>query len=85
MESSLEIFRRLFCFGQPGEGFPVWVVGAVLAGFLIQFLGGRIFAVFVSVQSKLPWPVQALVLALLAGLILNMGPDGVLPFIYFQF
>lgn len=85
MESSFEIFRRLACFVQPGEGFSAWVAVAILAGFLIQIFGGLVFSVFVNVQSRLPWPIQALVLALLAGLILNMGPDGVLPFIYFQF
>ena len=28
---------------------------------------------------------QAVVLALVGGFILKMGPDGVMPFIYFQF
>ena len=45
----------------------------------------RLFAAFVDVQERLPWAVQAVVLALVGGFILKMGPDGVMPFIYFQF
>ena len=85
MERSLEILRRVFVFGQSGEGFPVLVIPAVLAGLLIQIVGGRLFRAFVGVQTRLPWAAQALVLALLGGLILKLGPDGVMPFIYFQF
>ena len=85
MGRSLEILRRIAFFGQSGEGFPALVVPAVLVGLAIQLWGARLFAMFVDVQERLPWPVQALVLALLGGFILKMGPDGVMPFIYFQF
>lgn len=85
MERSLEILRRIFQFGQPGDGFPVLVIPAILAGFLIQLYGRHLFYAFIHMQERLPWYVQAFVLSLIGGLILKMGPDGVMPFIYFQF
>ena len=85
MERSLEILRRVFVFGQPGEGFPLLVIPAVLIGLALQLFGARLFAAFVDAQERLPWAVQAVVLALVGGFILKMGPDGVMPFIYFQF
>ncbi len=85
MERSLEILRRIFLFGQPGDGFPSLVLPAILAGLLVQMFGKRLFDTFIGVQERLPWFAQAVVLALLGGLILKMGPDGVMPFIYFQF
>lgn len=85
MDRSLEIIRRMLDVGAPGEGFPVLVIPAILTGFFIQVVGKYVFSGFVAMQERLPWPVQAFVLALLGGLILNMGPDGVLPFIYFKF
>ncbi len=85
MERSLEILRRLLFFGQPGEGFPLLVVPAVAAVLLVQLYGARLFRGFVDMQDRLPWAAQAVVLALLGGFILRMGPDGVMPFIYFQF
>lgn len=85
MERSLEILRRLLFFGQPGEGFPLLAVPAVAAGLLVQMYGARLFRAFVDMQDRLPWAAQAVVLAIAGGFILRMGPDGVMPFIYFQF
>ncbi len=85
MDRSLEILRRIFLFGQPGEGFQMLVIPAVLIGLAIQIWGARLFTFFVDMQERLPWPVQAAVLALVGGFVLKMGPDGVMPFIYFQF
>ncbi len=85
MDRALEIIRRVCCFGLPGEGFPVAAVPAVLAGLLLQKAGRPLFHVFVRFQERLSWPAQAAVCALICGAILKLGPDGVLPFIYFQF
>lgn len=43
------------------------------------------FSFFVRLQGRLPWYVQGLATGLVTCLLLNMGPDGVLPFIYFGF
>ena len=68
----------------PLRVLPV-VIPAVLIGLALQLFGARLFAAFVDAQERLPWAVQAVVLALVGGFILKMGPDGVMPFIYFQF
>lgn len=85
MERCREIFSRIVFWGTAGEGFPVLSLYAIGVGLGLQILGKNIFHGFVEFQMRLPWPVRSIVLAALAGLILNMGPEGVLPFIYFQF
>lgn len=85
LERCWEIFRRVLFFGQPGEGFAVLVIPAILAGLLIQILGKHLLTFFVAAQGRLPWLMQAIVLAVLGSTVLKMGPDGVMPFIYFQF
>lgn len=85
MDRALEILHRLFVFGQPGEGFALLALVAILAGFAVQIGGKALFRAFTTFQIWLPWPAQAVVLAFLTGMILKLGPDGVLPFIYFQF
>lgn len=85
MPRALEIVRRATSFGLPGDGFPVLAIPAVFMGLLLQKTGRPLLHHFVTFQERLPWPVQAAVLALLCSAILKLGPDGVLPFIYFQF
>lgn len=85
MERALEILRRAVVWGLPGEGFPLLVIPAVLAGLALQVVGPAVHNWFTRLQIVLPWPVQGLLLAVTCGAILKLGPDGVLPFIYFQF
>lgn len=71
--------------GQPGDGCTPQIFIIIAAGLALQWCGGPCMRVFTAIQSKLPWPVQAVVVAFLGGVILNLGPEGVLPFIYFDF
>ena len=65
-------FRVPCRFGHPGRiGYSV--LGAPCSRFLPE---GPI---------RLPVPLQGLTVAILCIIILKMGPEGVLPFIYFQF
>ena len=82
---AFEIFRAVFTFSQPGAGFEFLVVLAILAGLGIQFWGHHVHDFYLKVQSRLPVPLQGLTVAILCIIILKMGPEGVLPFIYFQF
>jgi hypothetical protein len=84
-QRALEIFRRLLDWGQPGQGFPLMALPVIAVAFFSQLAGGEILRRFVALQARLPLAAGAASLALLAALILRMGPDGVLPFIYFQF
>lgn len=82
---ALEIISRMLHFGLPGQGFTALAIPAILCGLVLQLIGTRIAAFFTHLQVHLPWPLQTLLLAVVCGFILRMGPDGVLPFIYFQF
>jgi hypothetical protein len=85
MDRALEILRRLLDWGQPGQGFPLMALPVITVAFFSQAAGGKILRGFVSLQTRLPLAARAAALALLSALILRMGPDGVFPFIYFQF
>ena len=82
---AFEIFRAVFRMTQPGGGFEYYVIPAILIGLGIQFFGRYFYDLYIRVQEKLPAPIQGLVIALLCIGILRLGPEGVLPFIYFQF
>ncbi|MDR2162202.1 MAG: MBOAT family protein [Desulfovibrio sp.] len=85
MDRALAIFRRILDWGQAGHGFPLMALPAIAAAFFSQAAGRQCLERFVRLQTRLPLAVRAASQALLAALILRMGPDGVLPFIYFQF
>ena len=68
-----------------GTAYPVQVLLIMALGLLMQWIGPACFRSFAAFQEKLPWSLQAVVVGILGGLILNLGPEGVLPFIYFNF
>lgn len=82
---ALEIFQAVLQWGRPGEGFEVLVIPAILAGLGMQYVGGYIKEGYLWLQNRLPLPLQAVVISAVVLVILRLGPDGVLPFIYFQF
>ena len=82
---AFEIIRATFDFGRAGAGFEFMVLPALLAGLLIQVWGGACHELYLRIQEKLPLPAQAVLVAALGLIILKLGPEGVLPFIYFQF
>lgn len=60
-------------------------IGMVIVGFLMQFLdGNRMWRVWVK-ASKWPGWVLGAIAAVIITVILALGPEGVAPFIYFQF
>lgn len=65
--------------------YPFQILLILALGLVLQWWGPSCYRGFVAIQAKLPWPLQAVVVGLMGGLILNMGPEGVLPFIYFTF
>jgi D-alanyl-lipoteichoic acid acyltransferase DltB (MBOAT superfamily) len=71
-----------------GDASPL-VTGGVLLALLVgigsQYLPARVPALVMARFSRLPMPAQAVVLALALMLTSAMGPEGVAPFIYFQF
>ncbi|MDR1044877.1 MAG: MBOAT family protein [Candidatus Adiutrix sp.] len=82
---ALEIVLAAVDFKRPGAGAPllVWlVIGLTL---LMQLVGRPVREWFMRQQSRLPGPVLAVWCAFWVVIILKLGPNGVLPFIYFQY
>lgn len=85
LENAGVILARLLSFDQAGDGialFALPVLGFCLAS---QYLGPFCLARGRIMLARLSWPVQGLVLAILVSMIFCLGPEGVLPFIYFGF
>lgn len=68
-----------------GATLPSIAVLIILLGLIMQWGGPVCFRAFAGLQNRLPWFVQAIIVGLLGGIILSIGPEGVLPFIYFNF
>jgi len=82
---AVDILSRVAAFDATGAGFRptcLVLVVVVLAVQLLHFSGRDVFR---NVFEKLPMPLQGTALGIAAACILKLGPDGVLPFIYFQF
>lgn len=84
-ESAMQVIDRMLALDAQGNGFTLMIVPAIACGIAIQWIGPALYKWFTALQARLPWVLQAIVVALLCGLIMNMGPDGTLPFIYFNF
>ncbi|MDR1686068.1 MAG: MBOAT family protein [Desulfovibrio sp.] len=85
LPTAMSMLERIVLWNEPGEMLPFTVPLAVAAGLGIQWAGPSIRVAFLRLLDALSRPVQVVLAALLAGLILRMGPDGVFPFIYFSF
>lgn len=70
---------------QGGEGFALPIIFCILIVLALQWCGPACYRVFSGAYARLPWIVQALVAGVLGGTILSLGPEGMLPFIYFDF
>ena len=81
-----DVIVRLFtAWGEPSPLVTVGVLAAIAVGIGSQYLPTRFPLSVMTRFSRLPVPAQA---ALLGGALLvthAMGPEGVAPFIYFQF
>ena len=80
-----EIAKAAADFRHSGDGAPplVWaVIGLTLA---MQLFGAELREFVLRLQARFSGPGLALWCALWVVIILKLGPDGVLPFIYFQY
>lgn len=68
-----------------GMGCKMQILLIIALGLGMQWFGPVCYRAFSGLQSRLPWPLQAIIIGILGGVILNLGPEGVLPFIYFSF
>jgi D-alanyl-lipoteichoic acid acyltransferase DltB (MBOAT superfamily) len=79
------IVQLLTAWGEPSSLVTFGVVAAIAAGIGSQYLPRRIPLGIMAWFSRLPVPAQAAVLGLALLVTHAMGPEGVAPFIYFQF
>jgi len=80
-----EVTRAAMDFAREGDSAStlVWlIIGLTL---FMQLAGGEIRNRFLKLQTKLPEPLLAVWCAFWVVIILKLGPEGVLPFIYFQY
>lgn len=81
----MEVFSRMAGMAEEGDGFPMLAVVIIAWGLLLQLCGPALYRVFTRGLAALPWPLQAVLAGLCGALILNMGPEGTLRFIYTGF
>ncbi len=85
VEAAWSVISRVLSGEVTGGSVSARALVAILIGFALQWVGPRMFRTFVAAQGRLPWGVQVVCIVVLAESILLMGPEGVLPFIYFSF
>ena len=79
------IVRLVTAWGEPSPLVTGGVLAAIAVGIGSQYLPRRLPLVIMARFSRLTLPAQAAVLALALLVTHAMGPEGVAPFIYFQF
>ncbi len=84
-EAAWSIMTRVVSGEMLGDSVSCRAVVAILVGFALQWAGTPLFRAFVAAQKRVPWVAQVLFVVFLAESILLMGPEGMLPFIYFSF
>ena len=83
-DEACAVFNCVFA-GEGDTGYDPRIVLIIILVLVLQWVGPVCFKRFAGVMSRLPWALQAVVAGLLGGGILAMGPEGMLPFIYFDF
>ncbi|MBO4318527.1 MAG: MBOAT family protein [Mailhella sp.] len=85
MESAHAVMSRLLDFSGCGEGFPWFCLVVIALGMIVQIIGPSLYKISVISLKRVPAVLLGLLLGAGAAAIMEMGPDGVLPFIYFGF
>ena len=81
-----DLIVRLFtAWSEPSELVTGGVLLAIAVGIGSQYLPRRLPLALMARFSRLPVPAQAIVLSVALLGVHAMGPEGVAPFIYFQF
>jgi hypothetical protein len=76
----------LAAFGRfRGTDVAPWAVAIILLGVLLQFQGERIKDLFNRLFARESFVLDTAILTLALLVIIQLGPSGVPPFIYFKF
>ena len=85
MASAFDIIKQLFNWQTGVEPIALYTIYFIIFSFLIFAFGKKIQGLFISLQEKLPLPLQILVVSFLVIIVVKLGPDIIPPFIYFKF
>jgi D-alanyl-lipoteichoic acid acyltransferase DltB (MBOAT superfamily) len=85
MPKAWQVFKGMFNITNPGEGSPIlaWII--VLLTLFGQWAGKDLKELLTIFQRRLSAPLLALWSAFWVIVIMRLGPQGILPFIYFQY
>lgn len=84
-ELAFSVLGRLAEGSMEGSGYPLFALAAIGMGLVVQLWGKNVMTLCLRWQAMLPWQVQGAAVGLVGCVIMAMGPEGVLPFIYFRF
>ncbi|MDR3135393.1 MAG: MBOAT family protein [Deltaproteobacteria bacterium] len=84
-EQALNVAKAALDLAKPGQGAPVMAWFIVILTLCGQWLGDGIQQAMIAIQERLSVPALSLWCAFWVIMIIKTGPDGVLPFIYFQY
>jgi D-alanyl-lipoteichoic acid acyltransferase DltB (MBOAT superfamily) len=82
---ALEVAKSALDFSKAGQGAPIMVWIIVFLTFFGQWVGEGLKEAMIIIQERLSIPALSLWTAFWVIMIIKTGPDGVLPFIYFQY
>ncbi|MDR1039482.1 MAG: MBOAT family protein [Deltaproteobacteria bacterium] len=85
MPRAWEIARALADPMRPGQGVPVLAFVIVALCLLGQWAGEAVKGLMTALQNRMPLTLLSLWCAFWVIIIIRLGPDGILPFIYFQY
>jgi D-alanyl-lipoteichoic acid acyltransferase DltB (MBOAT superfamily) len=84
-DRALDIASGAFQWFRPGQGASMLVWAAAFLALFGQKIGASLCRLFMNLQSRMNVPILSLWTAFWVIIIIKLGPDGVLPFIYFQY
>jgi D-alanyl-lipoteichoic acid acyltransferase DltB (MBOAT superfamily) len=84
-DRALEVAGGVFDFSRVGHGAPLMVWILTLLAIAGQKIGRKVKDLMLNLQAKMNAPALSLWCAFWVIIIVKLGPDGILPFIYFQY
>jgi len=84
-DTAAQVLGRIVSLDRAGTGPTVTLMAITFGVIGFQALGLNWLRTCPALLTRLPAPAMAAVFGLLGALIVRMGPDGMLPFIYFSF
>jgi D-alanyl-lipoteichoic acid acyltransferase DltB (MBOAT superfamily) len=84
-EQALNVAKTAINLTRPGQGAPIMAWFIIFLTFFGQWVGDGVQKAMLTIQERLSLPALSLWCAFWVIMIIKLGPDGVLPFIYFQY